>query len=257
MLGLPRGLSGKESTCQCRRHGFDPWVGNFPWRRKWQPAPIFLPGISHGQRSLAGYSLWGHKRVGHNLATKHNEVLIRVETERLTHARQCSKPFMWNDSCNPIKQVVGRFPFLRGETEVWESKSNLPRPYGRWGTKSGFKTRQWALYSLHRPACLWCTETQDSRKRPCLAIMSAPSKRIKAWFMAFSLSSWIGRHWPLAYHLDVPLSCIWRDSLGSQTVKKKWRKHHVGGSWVDLPLSSAVWPQASYLTSLNFVIKWR
>ena len=73
MLGIPRGLSGKESTCQCRRHGFDPWVGKFPWRRKWQPAPIFLPGKSHGQRSLAGYSLWGHKRVRHDLATKQQQ----------------------------------------------------------------------------------------------------------------------------------------------------------------------------------------
>ena len=36
--------SGKESTCQCRRHRFDPWVGKIPWRRKWQPTPVFLPG---------------------------------------------------------------------------------------------------------------------------------------------------------------------------------------------------------------------
>ena len=36
------------------RHGFDPWVGKIPWRRKWQPSPVFLPGESHGHRSLAG-----------------------------------------------------------------------------------------------------------------------------------------------------------------------------------------------------------
>ena len=61
MLGLPRRHSGEESTCQCRtykRHGFDPWVGKIPWRRKWQPTPVVLPGESHGWRSLAGYSLW-------------------------------------------------------------------------------------------------------------------------------------------------------------------------------------------------------
>ena len=44
-----------------RRHGFNPWVGNIPWRRKWQPTPVFLPEKFHGQRSLAGYSPWGHK----------------------------------------------------------------------------------------------------------------------------------------------------------------------------------------------------
>ena len=41
--------------------GFDPGVRNIPWRRKWQPAPVFLPGESHGQRSLVSYSPWGHK----------------------------------------------------------------------------------------------------------------------------------------------------------------------------------------------------
>ena len=43
------------------RHRFGPWVGKIPWRRAWQPTPVFLPGESHGQRSLAGYSPWGHK----------------------------------------------------------------------------------------------------------------------------------------------------------------------------------------------------
>ena len=44
---------------QCRRLGFD------PWRSEWQPTPVFLPGESHGQKSLAGYSPWG-RRAGHN-----------------------------------------------------------------------------------------------------------------------------------------------------------------------------------------------
>ena len=43
------------------RPGFNPWVGKISWRRKWQPTPVFLPGKSHGRRSLVGYSLWGHK----------------------------------------------------------------------------------------------------------------------------------------------------------------------------------------------------
>ena len=45
---------------QCGRPGFDPWVRKILWRRKWQPTPVFLPGKSHGQRSLVGYSPWGH-----------------------------------------------------------------------------------------------------------------------------------------------------------------------------------------------------
>ena len=54
-------LSGKRSACQCRRGGFSPWVGMIPWRRKWQPTLEFLPGKSHEQRSMAGYSPWGQK----------------------------------------------------------------------------------------------------------------------------------------------------------------------------------------------------
>ena len=62
--GLPKWCSGEESTCQCKRWkrcGFDPWVGKIPWRRKWKPTPVFLPGKSDGQRSLAGYIPMGHK----------------------------------------------------------------------------------------------------------------------------------------------------------------------------------------------------
>ena len=40
---------------------FDLWVEKIPWRRKWQPTPVFLPGEFHGQRILVGYSPWGHK----------------------------------------------------------------------------------------------------------------------------------------------------------------------------------------------------
>ena len=46
---------------QCRRLRFDSWAGKIPWRRKWQPTPVSLPGESHGQRSLVGYGLWDCK----------------------------------------------------------------------------------------------------------------------------------------------------------------------------------------------------
>ena len=72
-MGLPWWLSGKESTCQCRRQRFNPWVGKISWRRKWQPTLVFLSGKSHEQRSLAGYSPWGCKRVRHDLVTKQQQ----------------------------------------------------------------------------------------------------------------------------------------------------------------------------------------
>ena len=63
-IHFPGGPSGKEPTCQCRRlkrHGFDPWIGKIPWRRKLQSTLVFLPTESHRQRSLADYSPWGRK----------------------------------------------------------------------------------------------------------------------------------------------------------------------------------------------------
>ena len=65
-VDFPSGASGKEFGCQCRRckrQGFDPWVGKIPWWRAWQPTAVFLPGTFHGQRSLVGYSPWGHKEM--------------------------------------------------------------------------------------------------------------------------------------------------------------------------------------------------
>ena len=67
-LGLPHWLSGKESTCHAGDMG-SIWVRKIPWRKKWQSPLEFLPGKSHGQRSLAGYSPQG-RRVGHDLTIK-------------------------------------------------------------------------------------------------------------------------------------------------------------------------------------------
>ena len=70
--GFPGGASGKESACQCgrcKRHEFNHWVRKIPWRRAWQPTPVFLPRESHGQRSLAGYSPWGLKELDMTEAT--------------------------------------------------------------------------------------------------------------------------------------------------------------------------------------------
>ena len=72
---LPWGLSGKESSCRCRRPRFNPSIGQIPWRRKWQPTPVFWPEESHGHRSLVGSSPWGRKRVGHDLAAKQQQLI--------------------------------------------------------------------------------------------------------------------------------------------------------------------------------------
>ena len=54
-------FSSQESACQCRRQEFNPWVGKIPWRRKWQPNPVLLPGKFHGWRRLVDSGSWGCK----------------------------------------------------------------------------------------------------------------------------------------------------------------------------------------------------
>ena len=72
--GFPGGTCGREHGCQhmrLKRWGFNPWVGKIPWRRAWQSTPGFLPGESHEQRSLTGYSPWGSKESDTTEATEH------------------------------------------------------------------------------------------------------------------------------------------------------------------------------------------
>ena len=74
----------QQSIClQCRRLGFNPWVGKISWRRKWQPTPVFLPGKSHGRRSLVDYSPRYHKE---------SDTTERLHFHFL-HGRHCTSHF--------------------------------------------------------------------------------------------------------------------------------------------------------------------
>ena len=94
LWGFPGCASGKESPCWCRRckrHRFDPWVRKIPWRRKGQPTPVFLPGGTHGQRSLVACSPWGAQRVRHNWARIHTHIRTHthMHTRVHTHTLLC------------------------------------------------------------------------------------------------------------------------------------------------------------------------
>ena len=64
-MGSPGGSVVENLPANAGNSRFDLWVAKIPWRRKWPPTPVFLPGQSHGQRSLVGYSPRGHKGAGH------------------------------------------------------------------------------------------------------------------------------------------------------------------------------------------------
>ena len=94
--GILRWLGGKESTCQCRRHRFYPWVGKIPKKRKWQPILVFFPGESCGQRSLVGYQPW----VGCS------SWVAKSRTRLSTHTRPCIQPHLlslaWTPDCSTL-----------------------------------------------------------------------------------------------------------------------------------------------------------
>ena len=64
--GFSGGSDSKESACNAGDPGFDPWFGKIPWRRAWQPTPVFLPGESPWTEVPGGLQSMGSQRVGHN-----------------------------------------------------------------------------------------------------------------------------------------------------------------------------------------------
>ena len=76
---------------QCKRLRFSAWAGKISLEKEMQPIPVFLPGKSHGQRSLAGYNPWGHRRIRHNLATKQTKNKYINKRTRMIENMQCLK----------------------------------------------------------------------------------------------------------------------------------------------------------------------
>ena len=91
IIWAPGWHSHKELSCQwrrCKRRGFSPWVRKISCRRKWQPTPVFLPETSHGQRSLAGYSPWGYKTVGHDWTHTHGNMMLALAKKKEREKRR-------------------------------------------------------------------------------------------------------------------------------------------------------------------------
>ena len=86
--------SSASPACKCGRYKtcrFDPWVRKTPWRRKWQPTPVFFPGESFGQRSLVGYTPWGRKESDITEHTTHK--LVSGNLTKLYHLSRREKAF--------------------------------------------------------------------------------------------------------------------------------------------------------------------
>ena len=90
--GFPGGASGKEPACQCRRRkrcGFDPWVGKIPWRRAWQPSPVYLAWRSPRTEEPGNLQSMGLPRVRHEWSDLARDG-FRCTEEWLSHTHTCS-----------------------------------------------------------------------------------------------------------------------------------------------------------------------
>ena len=91
-LSSSRWLIWQRICLQCRSPGFSPWVRKIPWRKEWQPTPAFLPGESHGQRSLTGYRAQTHKEsdTTEQWTLSSKDTLIRTSSGK-KKLRKCAK----------------------------------------------------------------------------------------------------------------------------------------------------------------------
>ena len=122
---------GASLVPQYRRRGFDPWVGKIPWRRKWQPNLVLLPGKSHGQRSLEGYSPRSCRRVGPDLvtittATTTNTIGLEVGVQQTPTCLCC---YSVSQSCLTLCDLMGcstaGFPVLHHLPELAQTECPL------------------------------------------------------------------------------------------------------------------------------------
>ena len=114
--GFPGGSDGKSICLQCRRPRFDPWVGKIPWRRKWQPTPVFLPGKSHGWWSLVGYCPWGPKES--DMTEDSSLLLLRPETMKLLEENK--SVHSWHKSSKILYDPPSRVMEIKTKIKKWD-----------------------------------------------------------------------------------------------------------------------------------------
>ena len=140
----------------CRRSGFHPWVGKIPWRRKWQPTPVLLPGKSHGWRSLVGYSSWGCKESDMNVMHAHSSasdmtlMIISVPTSQMSEVLTWRCPLLSSHKSQFFFVAITFFHILLSITAIllrWNPSvpfSHPPCPTTWWMELGGTRPFIWA-----------------------------------------------------------------------------------------------------------------
>ena len=114
MHRLPRGISSKESSCQCSRCGFDPWAGKIPWRRERQPTPVFFPGESPWTEEPGELQSMGSQRVVIERLSTAPPSLVAQSVNNLSAVQEAQfRSLSWEDPLE--KEMVAHSSIL-----VWK-----------------------------------------------------------------------------------------------------------------------------------------
>ena len=151
---VPGGSAVKNPPIRHKRCGFHPWVRKIPWRRAWEPNPVFLSEESHGQRSLVGYSPWG---------CKESDMIEETEHARLTRS-------FWLVECVPMRTL-----WHTHEVCVPGCPQNLGLFYVLtvstvWALTEGLAWRTWWFCMGPRPPPGTSHGTTQLGHRPCMAL---------------------------------------------------------------------------------------
>ena len=134
---LPRWQSGRESSCQCMKCGFELWVGKIPQSTKWQPIPVFLPVESHGQKSLQA-TVHGVKRVRHKWA---------IEDTQFVHPK--NKLYIRDQNLRGgVQNSTQAYALNKGPEPVWSQPRSCgkgARETVRGGLREGLQHPTWLL----------------------------------------------------------------------------------------------------------------
>ena len=204
-----------KNRLQCRRPGFDPWVRKIPWRREWQPTSVFLPGESHGQRSLAGYGPWG---------CKESDTL-----EWLTHAYYMSWPLhsKWRKWIHTF--IQGYFRSLRNILSYLGEKLFISQVFSL------------LTYSFHTKI-IWLTRIILLLCEPKL--LQWGSTGVDSYFFSFKMCFFHSVSWKIVSYVNIIQECTF--SLGvSKTLFPNF--------WLPL-LKLGYWFSFSFVGNLTFLL---
>ena len=203
--------------------GFHPWVGKTPRRREWHPTPVFLPGKSHGQRSLAGYSPWGHKESDMTewltLPQLHWEQLSCMIFAQSVSWR-CNQDVNWN--CNYLKAWL--------ELEELCQSSSLPCLASRqWPLVGGLSSLHVGLSIIRLGVLMTCQLSEPRRRWKTQGLSSCMLRNCTPSFPSYSTGHtdqpWypVGWGYPKVWIIDCWLP-FWRLS----TLQRKRRRRERG-----------------------------